>query len=180
MICGKNRPADGVWNGTGGTAVMQDERLQLRVHDADERLVDCIEDCELAYAISVHRYQGSQNRVIVVAAHPSGGKTLTRRLLYTAISRAQERCYCLGPGAAFLTAAQTAPKRATLLRGLLEAGPQPVAAPAPKPVQAHARAARSWPPRWPRAWRRSTRCGMTWTRQRPLSRQKARPRGRAS
>ena len=40
----------------------------------------------------------------------------------------------MGPGAAFLTAAQTAPKRATLLRGLLEAGPQPVAAPAPKPV----------------------------------------------
>ena len=124
VICGKNRPADGVWNGTGGTAVMDNEKLQLRVHDAEGRLVDCIEDCELAYAISVHRYQGSQNRVIVVAAHPSGGKTLTRRLLYTAISRAQERCYCLGPGAAFVTAAQTAPKRATLLRGLLEARPR--------------------------------------------------------
>ena len=97
------------------------------MHDADERLVDCIEDCELAYAISGPPLPRARRTASSwLPRTPAGGKTLTRRLLYTAISRAQERCYCLGPGAAFLTAAQTAPKRATLLRGLLEAGPQPV------------------------------------------------------
>ena len=119
IICGRNRPADGVWNGTSGTAEMVADKLMLRVYDAEQRLVDCVEDCELAYCISVHRYQGSQNRVIILAAHPSGGKTLTRRLLYTAISRAQERCILLGPRSAFESAAQTATKRHTLLPELL-------------------------------------------------------------
>ena len=119
IICGRNRPHLGVWNGTSGTAEMFGGKMMLRVHDARQRLVDCVEDCELAYCISVHRYQGSQNLVIILAAHPSGGKTLTRRLLYTAISRAQERCILLGPRSAFESAAQTATKRHTLLPELL-------------------------------------------------------------
>ena len=43
--------------------------------------------------------------------------------------RAQERCICLGPREAFEAAAQTAPTRKTLLGGLLNAGPAPVATP---------------------------------------------------
>ena len=139
VVCTKNRRADDVWNGTSGIAVEQDGKLQLRVHEAEQRIVDCIEDCELAYALSVHKYQGSQNRVIVLAAHPSGGQTLTRRLLYTAISRAQERCICLGPREAFEAAAGNAPTRRTLLRGLLDAGPMPTTA--PKPVAPRTRSA---------------------------------------
>ena len=135
VVCIHNRRADDVWNGTSGIAVEQDGKLQLRVHEAEQRVVDCIEDCELAYALSVHKYQGSQNRVIVLAAHPSGGQTLTRRLLYTAISRAQERCICLGPREAFEAAAGNAPARKTLLRGLLDAGPVPAAAPRPAAPQ---------------------------------------------
>ena len=135
VVCIKNRRADDVWNGTSGIAVEQDGKLRLRVHEAEQRVVDCIEDCELAYALSVHKYQGSQNRVIVLAAHPSGGQTLTRRLLYTAISRAQERCICLGPREAFEAAATNAPTRKTLLRGLLDAGPVPAAAPQPAAPQ---------------------------------------------
>ena len=137
VVCTRNRPKDDVWNGTGGTAVVQvkDSKLLFQIHAAEQRLVDCIEDCELSYAMSVHRYQGSQNRLIILAAHPSGGRTLTRRLLYTAISRAQERCILLGPRAAFEAAAQEVTPRRTLLRDLLEARPMPVvmapAAPAP-------------------------------------------------
>ena len=104
----------------------------------------------------------------------AGGKTLTRRLLYTAISRAQERCYCLGPGAAFLTAAQTAPKRATLLRGLLEAGPQPVAAPAPKPVLRKSSA------QFAEVAARMAALNPVRRDHEPIEQQKARPRGRAS
>ena len=75
----------------------------------------------------------------MLAAHPSGGQTLTRRLLYTAISRAQERCICLGPRQAFEAAAGNAPTRRTLLRGLLDAGPMPTTA--PKPVAPRTRSA---------------------------------------
>ena len=97
IVCTKNRPADDVWNGTAGVAEASGGKMMLRVTDAGRRLVDCIEDCELAYALSVHKYQGSQNKLVIVAAHSSGGQTLTRRLLYTAISRAQERAFLLGP-----------------------------------------------------------------------------------
>ena len=51
VVCVKNRRADDVWNGTSGVAVMQGGKLQLRVHEAEQRIVDCIEDCELAYAL---------------------------------------------------------------------------------------------------------------------------------
>lgn len=121
IVCTKNRPADDVWNGTAGVAEVSDGKLMMRVTEDRRRLVSCIEDCELAYALSVHKYQGSQNRLIIIAAHTSGGQTLTRRLLYTAVSRAQERVFLLGPGDAFRRAAQTAVKRRTLLAGLLDA-----------------------------------------------------------
>ena len=141
IICGRNRPADGVWNGTSGIAEMVADKLMLRVHDAKHRLVDCVRDCELAYCVSVHRYQGSQNSLIILAAHPSGGKTLTRRLLYTAISRARKRCILLGPRSAFESAAQTATKRHTLLPELLT-GNQDTRAPdsAPQHAASHASA----------------------------------------
>ena len=136
VVCTRNRPKDGVWNGTAATAQLQDGKLLMRIHDAEQRLVDCIEDCELAYAMSVHKYQGSQNRVIIVAAHSSGGRTLTRRLLYTAISRARERCILLGPRAAFEAAAQEMTRRRTLLRDLLVAQPMPTAPPPLAPAAA--------------------------------------------
>ena len=123
VVCTRNRKDDDVWNGTSGIAVIEDGKLQLRTHEAEPRTVDCLEDCELAYAMSVHKYQGSQNRVIILAAHPSGGKTLTRRLLYTAISRAQERCILLGPREAFEAAVGEVTKRHTLLRGILDGKP---------------------------------------------------------
>lgn len=128
VVCTKNRPSDDVWNGTGGVAVEAKGGLVLQVADAEHRLVDCIEDCELAYAMSVHKYQGSQNRIIILAAHGSGGRTLTRRLLYTAISRAQERCILLGPRDAFEAAAKTVLARRTDLPKLLRGEPQAVPA----------------------------------------------------
>lgn len=71
----------------------------------------------LAYALSVHRMQGSQARAIVVGMHTTHFVMLQRDLLYTAVSRAKERCWVVGTNKAVRIAAKTygANKRVSLL-----------------------------------------------------------------
>lgn len=54
-------------------------------------------DLELAYAITCHKFQGSEARIIVVPLHKSFGPLiLQRNWLYTAVSRAREVCVLVG------------------------------------------------------------------------------------
>jgi exodeoxyribonuclease V alpha subunit len=54
-------------------------------------------DLELAYACTVHKYQGSEARIIVVPIHRCLGTLIMQRnLLYTAVSRAREVCILVG------------------------------------------------------------------------------------
>lgn len=55
-------------------------------------------ELELAYAISVHKSQGSQFRAVIVACPARHGYMLTRALLYTAVTRAAEFCLLVGEG----------------------------------------------------------------------------------
>jgi exodeoxyribonuclease V alpha subunit len=50
----------------------------------------------LAYAISVHKAQGSEVPVVVGVCHRSHTRMLTRPLLYTAITRARSTCVLVG------------------------------------------------------------------------------------
>lgn len=54
-------------------------------------------DLELAYAVTVHKFQGSEAPAIILPVHAEFFPGLTQRsLLYTAISRAQKVCYLVG------------------------------------------------------------------------------------
>lgn len=64
-------------------------------HDLTEQDAQFI---ELAYAISVHKAQGSQWPVVIVPVFPS--KILDRSLIYTAITRATSQVILLGDRAA--------------------------------------------------------------------------------
>ena len=52
------------------------------------------ENLDLAYAISIHKAQGSQFRRVIVPVFPS--RLLDRTLIYTAITRATEQVVILG------------------------------------------------------------------------------------
>lgn len=52
-------------------------------------------DIKLAYAITCHKAQGSEYRNVMVVAHASNLKMLTREWLYTAVTRAKERVILL-------------------------------------------------------------------------------------
>ncbi len=58
----------------------------------------------LAYAISVHKAQGSEVPVVVAVCHRSHTRMLTRPLLYTAITRARNVCVLVGDAAALQSA----------------------------------------------------------------------------
>jgi exodeoxyribonuclease V alpha subunit len=54
-------------------------------------------DLELAYAITCHKFQGSEARIIVVPIHRClGPLIMQRQWLYTAVSRAREVCVLVG------------------------------------------------------------------------------------
>lgn len=61
----------------------------------------------LAYAMTVHKSQGSQYPLVFFACTNADAKMLNRNLVYTAITRAKERVYVEGSRAAFMQGCKT-------------------------------------------------------------------------
>lgn len=53
-----------------------------------------LEDLELAYAITIHKSQGSEYPAVVIPVHSGPRMLMTRNLIYTAVTRAK-KCVCL-------------------------------------------------------------------------------------
>ena len=65
----------------------------------------------LAYAISVHKSQGSQYPAVVMPIHSSHYLMLRRNLLYTAITRAERVCVLVGTRSALAQAVRNQDER---------------------------------------------------------------------
>lgn len=87
-----------VLNGDVGTVADLDQKSVLvdmpdgqvrynRMHAAD---------LELAYALTVHKFQGSEHDHVIVVCHSTHSFMLSRRLFYTAITRAKKRIDIIG------------------------------------------------------------------------------------
>lgn len=63
-----------------------------------------LDELQLAYAMSVHKSQGSEYPVVVMPLVPGHHVMLQRNLLYTAVTRAKERVVLLGTKSALNTA----------------------------------------------------------------------------
>jgi exodeoxyribonuclease V alpha subunit len=66
----------------------------------DERRViydfSMLEDLEHAYAVTVHKSQGSEYPIVIVPMCSAAQMLLTRNLLYTAVTRAQNMVILVG------------------------------------------------------------------------------------
>ena len=76
-----------------------------------------LNDIELAYAISIHKSQGSEYPAVVVALHRAHFVMLRRNLVYTAVTRAKRFCCLVGDRWAVRQAIGTAGRRYRWLVG---------------------------------------------------------------
>ena len=90
----------GVFNGDIGQIVEVDNRAETVTVDFEGRVVeytpDMLGELEPAYAITVHKAQGSEYRAVVLSVSDGAPLLLTRGVLYTAITRARELLILVG------------------------------------------------------------------------------------
>jgi exodeoxyribonuclease V alpha subunit len=114
-----------VFNGDVGTVVGIDagaSSVAVQFLDNSARYdSDELDELELAYALTVHKAQGSEYPAVVLICHTSQYVMLQRNLLYTGLTRAQRKCVFLGNRPAIWTAVRNnrPAKRWTRLRELL-------------------------------------------------------------
>lgn len=96
----RNNYDKGVSNGDIGRIQEIDAQDQLLTVSFDGKIVEySFEDLDeiiLAYATSVHKYQGSECPCVVIPVHTSHFKLLHRNLLYTAVTRGKKQVYLVG------------------------------------------------------------------------------------
>jgi exodeoxyribonuclease V alpha subunit len=78
-----------------------------------------LEDVETVHAMTIHKSQGSQFTDVVVVLPDESSKILTRELLYTAVTRAQQSVTVVGPEASIRAAIDRRVSRASGLRETL-------------------------------------------------------------
>jgi exodeoxyribonuclease V alpha subunit len=105
----KNDHEHQLMNGETGTVIdASDERERVTLRCDDGRVVrlpfDACATLELGYCLSVHRAQGSQNRAVVMPVWSAHAVMLSRNLLYTGLTRAQELAVFVGESRAILLA----------------------------------------------------------------------------
>jgi exodeoxyribonuclease V alpha subunit len=108
-----DKGAAGVFNGTVGViTALSVEQRQLTVRtDEDEDIdyeFDELDELQHAYAITVHRSQGSEYPAVVIPLPISAYTMLQRNLLYTAVTRARRLAVLAGSAKALAIAVRTA------------------------------------------------------------------------
>lgn len=98
-----NRLIDGMGVFNGDTGVIQridDEEQRLEVLFEDDRLVEydfsILDEIEPAFAVTIHKSQGSEFPVVVLPMFPGPQVLMTRNLLYTAVTRARDLVVMVG------------------------------------------------------------------------------------
>ena len=91
----------GVFNGELGTILkIDEEEKQIQVKYDDEKIVwypySDLDQIEHAYAITIHKAQGSEFDVVIIVVAQSSPILLTRNLLYTGITRAKDLLIVIG------------------------------------------------------------------------------------
>ena len=99
-IMGKKQDGVGIFNGDIGIIESIQENEQTMHINFDDRHViydyTMLDELEHAYAVTVHKSQGSEYPVVILPIYKYSMKLLTRNLLYTAVTRASRMVILVG------------------------------------------------------------------------------------
>lgn len=115
-----------VFNGDVGIISAIDLSEQVMTVQFDGRPVDYefteLDELVLAYAVSIHKYQGSECPCVIIPVHTTHFKLLHRNLLYTGITRGKRMVILVGTKKAIAIAVRTeeVQKRHTGLKGKIQ------------------------------------------------------------
>ena len=91
---------NGVFNGDIGVIDSINDTAEEMIIRFDDRVVhysfDLLDELELAYAITVHKSQGSEYPVVIVPVYSCPKMLMTRNILYTAVTRARRMVILVG------------------------------------------------------------------------------------
>ncbi len=107
-----DKGAGGVFNGTVGVVTgldLEEQRLTVRTDEDEEVAYEFAELDELAhaYAVTIHRSQGSEYPAVVIPVTTGAWMMLQRNLLYTAVTRAKKLVVLVGSRKALAQAVRT-------------------------------------------------------------------------
>lgn len=90
----------GVYNGDIGTIVEIDTASEYLKVDYEDKIAlygfEMLNELEHAWALTVHKSQGSEYRAVILSLNPVAQMLLTRGVLYTAVTRAKELLIMVG------------------------------------------------------------------------------------
>jgi len=118
----RNDQARGIFNGDMGVEVVDPLSQQIKVAlpprrvDTDEVQFfspSQFDQLDTAFAITIHKSQGSEFDHVVVIMPPVESRLATRELLYTAVTRASKKVTIVGSEASLRQAVKTAVQRAS-------------------------------------------------------------------
>lgn len=99
-LLGETEEGIGVFNGDIGTVLrinIKDETVTLSFDDKiAEYDFASLDQIDLAYAVTIHKSQGSEYPIVVIPVSSVSSLLATRNLLYTAITRAQKMVILVG------------------------------------------------------------------------------------
>ena len=91
---------EGIFNGDMGIVQSIDAREKTMIVRSDDRLVtyagDMFEEIDLAYAVTVHKSQGSEFPAVIIPAWRFPPMLMARNLLYTAVTRGKQLVLIIG------------------------------------------------------------------------------------
>lgn len=91
---------EGIFNGDMGTVMSVDVDGKTMVVRSDDRLItyegDMFEEVDLAYAVTVHKSQGTEFPAVIIPAWRFPPMLMTRNLLYTAVTRGKKLVLIIG------------------------------------------------------------------------------------